>query len=56
VKKIWQKSSSTSFRSRDLRVTNFMGPARYTSCAMLLNTQRGIVLLFVVAWVVAWSV
>lgn len=26
-------SSSTSFRSRDLRV---MGPARYTSCAMLL--------------------
>ena len=32
-----KESSSTSFRSRDLRVTNNMGPARYTSCAMLLQ-------------------
>ena len=33
-----EKSSSTSFRSRDLRVPPVsMGPARYTSCAMLLD-------------------
>ena len=38
-KKLLQsKSSSTSFRSRDLRVPQVsMGPARYTSCAMLLH-------------------
>jgi hypothetical protein len=32
-----------------------MGPARYTSCAMLLNNGCVIVLLLV-AWIVEWSV
>ena len=37
-KLLQSKSSSTSFRSRDLRVPQVsMGPARYTSCAMLLH-------------------
>ena len=36
-----KESSSTAFRSRDLRV---MGPARYTSCAMLLQERPALVL------------